>query len=225
MKDLPSGSVFIDVGANLGFISVSLAAQRPDLRIISIEPVPHNVEALRYNLAANSIKNVEVVHAAVSDSPGVVTMTSEGPWSSVSESGTVNVPCIMLDQFASEVVTGIKIDVEGYEPNVLAGATKVLALRPLVYLEVTVWWIAMRHHDIRSYLDAIWDRSEMLGVAADEKLHAAPISVGDFLFEHVSKHRGVSDLLFRPRESLGSLDQLICQPELLRLKEDRLPPP
>jgi FkbM family methyltransferase len=213
MKDLPHGSTFIDVGANVGFISCALAALRPDLRIIAIEPVPHNVEALRVNVAANSLTNIDVIHAGVSDKPGELRFTSKGPWSSVAADGEVRVDCTTLDHFLTYDISGIKIDVEGWEANVLAGAQRLLDERcPLIHMEFNLWWVLNRHYDAWTFLDAIWNGSEMLGMYLDDKLLPAPAHGADFLYKHIAEHRGVSDLLFRPRGSLGGLDRLTTSP-------------
>ena len=41
------GMTFLDVGANIGSISTAIAAARPDLQMIAIEPIPENIECLR----------------------------------------------------------------------------------------------------------------------------------------------------------------------------------
>lgn len=207
--DLPRGSMCIDVGANIGLMALSLAAQRPDCRVIAIEPVPANVESLRINIAANNLTNVEVIHAAVSDHPGFVSMTSEGPWSSVTEGGAVNVRCITLDEFAERGVEFLKIDVEGYEPHALAGARALLKIsKPLVHMEFNLWWFLVRHYDPLVFTDAIWAASDMLGMFHDEKLLPASQNGSTFLYEHIAKHAGVTDLLFRPKSAFPGLDEL-----------------
>ena len=65
VKDLPQGSLCIDAGANIGIVAVTLAALRPDLRIIAIEPVPDNCNSPRRNVQANELENVEVIQAAL----------------------------------------------------------------------------------------------------------------------------------------------------------------
>ncbi len=218
MKDLPQDSVFIDVGANVGFISCALAAIRPDLRIIAIEPVPHNVEALRSNVVANGLTNIEVMHAGVSDKPAALRFTSQGPWSSVDPNGEVEVQCVTLDDFENLNVSGIKIDVEGWESHVLAGAGALLAQRPLIHMEFNLWWVLVRHNDALSLLKAIWSNTEMIGMYVDEKFLPPPANETDFLYLHLAEHRGVSDLLFRPRGALGTLDSLTLPPDHFALR-------
>lgn len=64
--DLPTVSGWaIDIGAHIGIVSVALALDNPDLRIVAVEALPENVEALRRNLALNGLTDrVIVEHAA-----------------------------------------------------------------------------------------------------------------------------------------------------------------
>src|SRR6266851_2792132 len=138
-------------------MAITLAVQRPDFRIIAIEPVPDNAECLRRNVQANSIENVEVVEAALGENHGTIRMTSEGPWSSVGGRGEpVNCRCIPLDEFADRDVAFLKIDTEGYEPHVLAGARRLLAKsRPLMHVEFNTLALLSLHYDPLSFAKAI----------------------------------------------------------------------
>ncbi|MDJ0450226.1 FkbM family methyltransferase [Methylocystis sp. JR02] len=210
-KQLPEKTTFIDAGANVGFVSIPLAASRPDLNIICIEPVPHNVEALRANVATNGLDNITVIHAAVSDAPGAVSMTSEGPWSTVTANGSVKVDCITLDQFAELNISGIKIDVEGHEPYVLAGAGCVLSKRPLAYMEFNLWHLIMRHYDTMTFIETIWERSDIVSMVCGETILPPSPNGPEFLFTNIVQHDGLTDLVFRPRGTFGTLLDMVGQ--------------
>ena len=60
-KDLPRDSVCFDVGANIGVTAISMAAHRPDLKIIAFEPVPDNARCMRRNIEVNGGKVAGVV--------------------------------------------------------------------------------------------------------------------------------------------------------------------
>jgi FkbM family methyltransferase len=51
----------IDVGAHIGGMTIGLALNNPDLRVIAIEPVPGNVELLRRNVERNGLNDRVVV--------------------------------------------------------------------------------------------------------------------------------------------------------------------
>ena len=63
--DLKAGDVFIDVGANVGFVSMYVAKRYPDAKIIAFEPAPETFQILQKNLAENGIENVTAVNNAV----------------------------------------------------------------------------------------------------------------------------------------------------------------
>ena len=126
---LREGELFVDIGANIGSYSV-LAAAGPKARVIACEPVPATYRRLRRNMDANHFAHeVLIKQVAASDRIGEVRMTddldtmnrvtSDGP-------GTV-VEAAPLDAIlANENPVVMKIDVEGYEPAVIAGAEAVL---------------------------------------------------------------------------------------------------
>jgi FkbM family methyltransferase len=71
-RPLPGGTV-LDIGANMGVITIGLLRQGWMRRAIAIEPEPGNVALLRRNVTQNGLGDrVICVPCAVSDSPGVV---------------------------------------------------------------------------------------------------------------------------------------------------------
>jgi FkbM family methyltransferase len=101
-------------------------------RVFAFEPMPKNLLYLKEHLRLNSITNVTVIEAAVSDCSGVVSF-DEGSHSSmgnISLQGTLQVKTITLDELihTGEVPNPdyIKLDVEGAEIQVLLGAKSLL---------------------------------------------------------------------------------------------------
>jgi FkbM family methyltransferase len=131
-----------DVGANVGLYSV-LTAQRA-AGVVAFEPVPSTVKRLQANLALNEITNVQVVNAALGDAPGQVEMAMDtngagGNHLVRAGAGGVAVAVTTGDLVASEsgLPDIMKVDVEGFEPEVVQGAWETLrARRPLLMLEV-----------------------------------------------------------------------------------------
>jgi FkbM family methyltransferase len=214
-KNLPAGSVVLDVGANIGVTCCTLGIQRPDLEIIAIEPVPENLACLRQNVAANGLQNVQVIHAAVSNKPSVLHLNNNGPWSTVLDQGEVTVPAIMLDDFAHKNVGLIKIDVEGWEPYVIAGGTKLLtSLRPQVLMEWNTWTLMLAHHDPISFSSAVWDAFDVNEIFHLEKPQGKPTMFIQIVHDNVTRYNSVSDILIVPKEgvSMPSLDKMISAP-------------
>lgn len=138
----------IDVGANIGLVSLLLARRFPDRAIHAFEPNPTTFETLEANIARNTANKVSCHRYAVSDADGTVMFDNDpvarGTASISKDTGgnTAEVPATTLDSFvAKQGITAVgllKIDVEGYETLVLRGAHHVLnGIRPAaIYFEV-----------------------------------------------------------------------------------------
>jgi FkbM family methyltransferase len=218
-KDIPQGSLCIDAGANIGIMAIRFAVQRPDCYIIAIEPVPDNAECLRHNVKTNSIANVEVIEAAVSDRHGVLPMTNNGPWSSVWDGSPLQVRAIILDDFIDRKVAFVKIDTEGYEPHVFAGARRLFAkYKPLIHVEFNTWFLLLHHYDPIEFAKAIWSSCEVLGMYHSENFLPPPADALGIVHDNIAAHGSITDLLLRPRSEIPELGAMIYAPETRALR-------
>src|SRR6202035_1433600 len=64
-------SVTIDVGAHVGFYSVSAGLANPESHVYSFEPLPRVFQRLQRNVQINHVHNVEPILAAVGSTDGV----------------------------------------------------------------------------------------------------------------------------------------------------------
>ena len=127
--------VIYDIGANAGSYTI-LAAGAKKAKVFSFEPVPATCERLKNNVAINYIETkVCIINAALGRATGKVKLTSDNDCTNHVLQGetdtsinTIEVPITTLDKFveSNTFPTGMKIDVEGYEEEVLAGAQQVL---------------------------------------------------------------------------------------------------
>jgi FkbM family methyltransferase len=133
---LHPGETFVDCGANIGLWSLSAAPLVwPDGRVVAFEPNP--VVAKRLADAAVQSSVIEVHAMALSDEPGVLPLAAgrEHNLARVSGEGEHSVAATTLDAVLDRPPDGIKIDVEGYELNVLRGAVDALRHRPWIIVE------------------------------------------------------------------------------------------
>lgn len=65
---MEKAEIFLDIGSNIGVFAITIAQAFPTKKIIAIEPLKENFKSLNRNMALNSIYNVEVHNAVVSDS-------------------------------------------------------------------------------------------------------------------------------------------------------------
>lgn len=131
------GEAVVDVGANVGHISLLLSDIVGSEHLYAYEPTPVTFRRLCENWIANKWEVSNLFHTAVGAQNGSVRIPdSTGPETKNSLiSGnlcepTVEVPLVSLDEcrskWARQRVGFLKIDVEGYEPSVFSGAFKFL---------------------------------------------------------------------------------------------------
>jgi len=136
---LESHDTVLDIGANVGFYSC-LAASRGK-PVVSFEPSPRNLQFLYRNLWENRFQNTEVFPLGLAKQPGVHRLYGFGGissfitgWGQAAGDRSVLVPVTSLDNIVAQRFEGkrllIKIDVEGFELDVLAGAEKILVFNP-----------------------------------------------------------------------------------------------
>jgi FkbM family methyltransferase len=143
-----AGDVFLDVGANIGWHSLLLGSKHPKLQVYAFEPEPENIELLKHNIRINGLPNVEVIPKAASIGEGeqefyLYADKNAGRHSllPINKGKVITVPLTSLDHFISErgispkKIKLLKIDVEGYELNVLRGAGSLLGTVPILLLE------------------------------------------------------------------------------------------
>jgi FkbM family methyltransferase len=210
-RDLPSGAICFDVGANIGATAIPLAVQRTDLRIFAFEPVPENASWLRQNIESNRVANVEVVEAAVGSSREPLGITDNGPWSLASPDSPLKVPAVKLDDYADMPVAFVKIDVEGFEPNVIDGARDLFERRrPLVFAEFNSWCLLLQGYNPIAFSRAIYRSCEVLGVYREDSSPAElPGSDVSIAYQNLVQHNCITDVLWRPRLPFPSFREMV----------------
>ncbi|MFT7345035.1 MAG: FkbM family methyltransferase [Lentimonas sp.] len=145
--------VIVDVGANIGVMSVHLGRRFPNNRIVAIEPMPDNIKVLKKVKKKFDLINIKILSLAAGNEKGTVKMVlpqdgktkMQGLSHVLDEKITewnkgeqFEVELKKLDKiFKSKVVSGIKMDVENYEYEALLGAEKLLKKdKPVIYLEL-----------------------------------------------------------------------------------------
>jgi len=129
---LKESDMFVDIGANIGSYTV-LAAGHINAKTISIEPVPSTYSNLINNISINNIQNiVEALNIALGSEKGNISFTKTQDTSNhvatQFDKEVINVNVNTLDKilFDKKVPALIKIDVEGFETEVLNGAAQTL---------------------------------------------------------------------------------------------------
>lgn len=143
----PRGGLFIDVGAHIGTHTVYFAKFLAD-HVVAVEASPHLQPVLQRNLDANGVTNCTCLNCGAGARPGVARvvvprgrhrntgmtrLVADGP-TSPPDAHEQRVPVRTLDSIVRDMAAQcpgmplslVKIDVEGMELDVLAGACGVL---------------------------------------------------------------------------------------------------
>lgn len=138
---LRPGETFVDVGANVGYLSITGAkAVGPGGRVFAFEPHSRIAGYLHRNSKLNGLSNITIAVAAVGDRSGnasLVECPGDDSQNSVGSGHGFTVPMVRLDDVLGHLdpIALLKIDVEGYEKWVLDGADHVLERVQCVHLE------------------------------------------------------------------------------------------
>jgi FkbM family methyltransferase len=152
---LPADGTVLDIGANIGIMTVHLALNS-SRQVVAFEPMPHNLDALYRIITHYKLDRVKVIPYALGNENGKVEMVMpmEGP---VRMQGLSHVVHESIpegnkgERFVAELrtldsipelkegkrITGVKMDVENFEYYVLEGGQDLLRKhRPLLYIEL-----------------------------------------------------------------------------------------
>jgi FkbM family methyltransferase len=170
-KYVSAGDTVYDIGANIGYVSLSLAKRAgPNGRVIAFEPVPRNVDLLRKNVEVNGLKNIKLFDCAASNRGGETVIRIADSPATASMVWHQNIPSaieIVIKTVAiDDLVEGsdlgqprfVKIDVEGAEGLVLQGMRRTIAAsQPVLFIECSevgreTAWIMLREMGYRCQL-------------------------------------------------------------------------
>ncbi|WOK05577.1 FkbM family methyltransferase [Imperialibacter roseus] len=184
-----------DVGANSGAFALKLAACFSDsycdnISIHAFEPNPKMLKVLRDNCKLNPmLERMICIHpyglgASNSMLPFSFSKDNSGA-GRFDEKGTENVVSLTvktLDEVCDNIevnsLTFLKLDVEGFEPEVLKGARKtILRFKPAIYIEMTDKWFQQRGSSCKQILEYFWELGYQISV--DNEKNLTPINRND----------------------------------------------
>ena len=147
----PNG-VFVDIGANIGAVTLPVCRKRKDIKALCIEASLRVFNYLSENVNMNNVNNCTLLHKAVSDVDGQkvsffspLDQHGKGSLSPVFTDQSESVETTTLDTLLSnhsiESVDFIKIDIEGFEYYAFKSGEKTLRKQnaPVILFEFIDW--------------------------------------------------------------------------------------
>lgn len=142
---LRNGGIFFDIGANIGSYTL-IASEQNKAKVFAFEPHPLTFQLLQKNLEINKYNNALAYNYALGSVNGMISFTDNSK-SSINHivndnsdiKNTIKVNCIRVDSFCNEYNVQpniIKIDVEGFEYDVLLSFGEYLPSVDVVFIEI-----------------------------------------------------------------------------------------
>ncbi|MNJ85642.1 cobalt-precorrin-6Y C(15)-methyltransferase [compost metagenome] len=207
-KYLKGGSAFLDIGANIGLMSV-LASKYVGTNgiVYAVEANPKTVPILQVNIDLNVCKNVELIPVALSDTSGTALLfenweVNRGGASLISQSNEeqgIEVKMERLDDLFDEntPIHLVKIDVEGFEPQVIRGGMNWFQKQQPVFI-----------------IEVSEKREKEVGPSPAEVMELVQ-TIGEYSFykQKGTKERRGKLIEIRSAADLPNHDNIICVPK------------
>ncbi len=213
----------LDIGSNVGVTACLMSTRARAVH--AFEALPSTVALLRRNLQVNGMTNVTVTHAAMGDKTGTIPFhdvdyTAGAHVVTASYPGIVpnlvQVPTLTLDDWADAQpglprIAFIKLDVEGFEPNVLAGGRRLIERdRPTILMELNSWCLHAFHgHSPGAFVTALLRTFHVQEI--DKTGVFTPVTdMINILADNILRQGCISDLLLtlRPDQAIPDLAEL-----------------
>ena len=159
--------IIIDIGANSGYYALLESRLAHKGKVYAIEPVPRNVWLLNQNIELNNYRNISVHRFAIGDrnGRGEMYLYEKGNLCSFKENiqnkftGKMAVPIVKLDSFVEKYVSGvptlIRMDVEGYEYQIIKGMSNILRSDKPLILFIELHPFMMSKEDMSDLIDTL----------------------------------------------------------------------
>jgi FkbM family methyltransferase len=196
INELKQDMVCIDLGSNIGYYAViesNIIGKSG--KIFAIEPSPINFPILKVNLENQKNNNFSAYNIAIGDKNEEMEfiISTKSNWSKIrmnnekvnSDDKIIKIPVKTLDYFVNEnnikKIDILRMDVEGFEYNILLGANEVLEkFKPKLFIEIHKMYLGKektyqifndlknKKYEVKYYIPRIYD-SPIIGKLKDIK--------------------------------------------------------
>lgn len=191
-QELAADSVFVDVGANMGWFSLLAASLSPQGHVIAVEPNHFNTQLLQRSILTNSFENLRVFPYAAGDKQELLQLDFFHSNGYIAET-RVDVPkatsqfvqAMPLDSLlgGEDRIDLLKMDIEGYEPIALAGMQQSLErCRPVILTEFNPLLITSNgKSEPEAYLDALQAMGYAIHIIQEDGAQTLPLNTGEVM--------------------------------------------
>jgi FkbM family methyltransferase len=210
---LKKGDAVLDIGANIGYYVLLESKMVGNLgKVYAVEPVGNNMKQLRYNLKLNGVTNVSVSQFAfgAKDSVEKIFISEGCNWSTLNPRGThshlvvgtEDVKVKTVDSFlrGKQLPKLIRMDVEGYEHEILKGMPETLKKGVKLLIEVHTTYIPD--------LDSFFELLEKNGYSVKFSVFENREGYSKYM-QTLSTHSGVPYSSFYTNMSIRKLKQIL----------------
>ena len=206
-KTVKQGDVCIDIGANIGALTLLMAFQTgPEGRVIAVEPHPLMLQRLQNNIRLNRLRHVNIIPAAVSDTEGRKTLYSKPGDHFHQGASSLQQSEKLTDRMEIQTITGavlekkvgnekckfVKIDVEGHDYIVLKEIRNIVKeSKPVIVFE---------------YVKKPWSDT-------NSKIEDAITLLAEFNYHFYTMKY---NLLFPLENGVNTDCDVVCMPELIQ---------
>jgi FkbM family methyltransferase len=181
-RTLRPGDLFVDVGANVG--SYAIWAAELGAEVIALEPADDTFALLQENVALNGYP-IKAIRAAAGAATGVARFTfGRDCVNRLDSEGAVEVPILTIDSVVGDrTVAGLKVDVEGFEIDVLRGCERALREQRIKLIQLE------------------WNATSMQAVGTDRRPAAEFLAENNYSLYCADDHgtlAPITDLRFAP---------------------------
>lgn len=204
LEEARPGAVCYDIGANAGYMTLSLASCEPTLKIVAFEPLPELADALAKAVKVNDFKDITILKMALTDREQTLELhlPAHAIHASLKPRGKAKILKVAGFSLDSLVTSGtipppdfMKIDIEGAELLMFHGASKVLSTyHPTLIFECDENSFRFGHSpkDVIAFLrEQGYDKFEQLATGQDPQLLAGHAleepPLGDFRARSTSR--------------------------------------
>ncbi len=200
LKLIPTDVDVLDIGANIGIMSYYLSKNATQAHVFSFEPIPNNIETLKWIKKRFKLSNMDILETALGNENGSINMVLPVV-DNVKKQGLSHVLTEEIKDFNEGIpftaksarlddvediknrkIGAIKIDVENFEYQVFLGSKELLERdRPVIYCEL---WDNKNRYNCFDFLTSLGYQIKVVSnnelVEFDEKNHTTQ----NFFFIH-----------------------------------------